>query len=136
MTVANVLTNNGEEWVVDRLIATSGTYSSSTGAYVGWGTGAGTSNKTDTTLFTHSNDPVSTNLASTNATLSKTGTGSAAKWQCVSTLPSTTSQTITNAGIWSGSNASTATLFVKGDFTGIPLSNGDSIQFTFTLDPS
>jgi hypothetical protein len=25
---------------------------------------------------------------------------------------------------------------VKGDFTGIPLVSGDSIQFTFTLDPS
>ena len=65
--MANVLTNLGEEWVVDRLIGTSGTYSSSTGAYVGWGTGAGTSNKTDTALFTQSNDPSSTAMVSTNA---------------------------------------------------------------------
>jgi hypothetical protein len=134
--MAVVVTNNGEEWIVDRLIATSGTYSSSTGAFAGWGTGAGTANKTDTTLFTQSNDPVSTNMASTNATLSKTGTGTTAKWQCVSTIPSTTTQTITNAGIWSSSNASTGTLFVKGDFTGIALANGDSIAFTFTLDPA
>jgi len=134
--MANVLTNLGEEWVVDRLIGTSGTYSSSTGAYVGWGTGAGTSNKTDTALFTQSNDPSSTAMVSTNASVTKTGTGSSAKWQCVSTLPSTSSQTITNAGIWAGANASSAALFVKGDFTGIPLVSGDSIQFTFTLDPS
>lgn len=134
--MATVLTNLGEEWIVDRIIGTSGTYSSSTGAYVGWGTGAGTSNKTDTALFTQSNDPSSTAMTSTNATLSKTGTSTTAKWQNVATLPSTSTQTITNAGCWSAANASTATLFIKGDFTGIALSSGDSIQFTFTLDPS
>jgi hypothetical protein len=134
--VATVLTALGREWIVDRLIGTSGTYSSSTGAYVGWGTGAGTAATSDTALFTQSNDPVSTAMVSTNATLSKTGSGATSKWQNVATLPSTTTQTITNAGIWSGANASTAALFVKGDFTGIALGNGDSIQFTFTLTPS
>lgn len=134
--MASVLNNLGEEWVVDRIVGTSGTYSSSTGAYVGWGTGAGTANKTDTALFTQSNDPSSTAMTSTNATISKTGTSTTAKWQCVSTLPSTTTQTITNAGVWSGANASSAALFVKGDFTGIPLVSGDSIQFTITLDPA
>ena len=132
--MASVLTEIGEEWVVDRLVATSGTYSATVGNYVGWGTGAGTAAKTQTALFTQSNDPVSTNMGT--GTVSKTGTTSAAKWQCVATLSSTTSQTITNAGTWSAANASTAALFVKGDFTGIPLVSGDSIQFTFTLDPA
>src|SRR3972149_2369993 len=94
--MASVLTNLGEEWVVDKLGATSGTYSTDVGNFVGWGTGAGTANKTDTTLFTESNDPVSSGR--TTGTVTKTGSGTAAKWQNVATVPSTTSQTITNAG--------------------------------------
>jgi hypothetical protein len=127
-----VLSNIGEEWVVDRLVGTSGTYSTDVGAHVGWGTGAGTANKTDTTLFTESNDPVSS--ARTVGAITKTGTTSTAKWQNVATVPSTTSQTITNAGTFKAGGA--VAMFLKGDFTGIPLANGDSIQFTFTLDPS
>lgn len=130
--MASVLTNIGEEWVVDRLVATSGTYSADVGNYVGWGTGAGTANKTDTTLFTESNDPVSSGR--TTGAVTKTGTTSTAKWQCVATVPSTSSQTITNAGTFKAGGA--VAMFIKGDFTGIPLASGDSIQFTFTLDPS
>jgi hypothetical protein len=130
--MASVLSNLGEEWVVDRLVGTSGTYSSDVGAHVGWGTGAGTANKTDTTLFTESNDPVSS--ARTVGAITKTGTGATAKWQNVATVPSTSAQTITNAGTFKAGGA--VAMFLKGDFTGIPLSNGDSIQFTFTLDPS
>jgi len=129
--MANVLTALGEEWVVDRLVG-SGTYGSSPGAYVGWGTGAGTADKADTSLFTESTDPGST--ARVSGTITKTGTGTAAKWQNVATLSSTSTQTITNAGTFTTTGA--ATLFVKGDFTGIALVNGDSIQFTFTLDPA
>ena len=130
--MASVLTELGEEWVVDRLVATSGTYSADVGNYVGWGTGAGTANKTDTTLFTESNDPVS--AGRTTGVVSKTGTTTAAKWQCVATVASTTSQTITNAGVFIAGGA--VAMLVKGDFTGIPLVSGDSIQFTFTLDPA
>ena len=130
--MASVLTNLGEEWVVDKLVATSGTYSTEVGNFVGWGTGAGTANKTDTTLFTESNDPVSS--ARTTGAVTKTGSGATAKWQCVATVPSTSSQTITNAGTFKAGGA--VAMFIKGDFTGIPLASGDSIQFTFTLDPS
>ena len=130
--MASVLTALGEEWVVDRLVATSGTYSADVGNYVGWGTGAGTANKTDTTLFTESNDPAS--ASRTTGAVTKTGTGTAAKWQCVATVPSTSTQTITNAGAFKAGGV--VAMFIKGDFTGIPLVTGDSIQFTFTLDPA
>jgi len=130
--MASVLTALGEEWVVDKLVATGGTFSTDVGNFVGWGTGAGTANKTDTTLFTESNDPVSSGR--TTGAVTKSGSGTAAKWQCVATVPSTSSQTITNAGTFKAGGA--VAMFVKGDFTGIPLANLDSIQFTFTLDPS
>jgi hypothetical protein len=132
---SQVLTNIGEEWVVDRLVGSGGTYSAAPGSFCHWGTGTGAASKTDTGLFTVSNDPASTNI--TTGTVSKSGSGSAAKWQCVSTVASTTTQTITNAGIFGNSNLSTNSyIFIHADFTGIALVNGDSIQFTWTLDPA
>ena len=129
--MANVLTNLGEEWVVDKLMG-SGGYTHA-GAYVGWGTGAGTAAKADTSLFTESTDPGS--AARVSGTITKAGSGgSTSKWQNVATLSATSTQTITNAGVFS--TTGTATMFIKGDFTGIALVSGDSIQFTFTLDPA
>lgn len=129
--MATTLVNLGEEWVVDRLVG-SGTYSTYTGAYVGWGTASRAESKTHTGLGGESTDPGS--ASRTSGTVSKTGTGSTAKWQNVNTIASTTTQTINEAGVFSA--AGSATMFVEGSFTGIALSSGDSIQFTFTLDPA
>jgi hypothetical protein len=131
--VANVLTNIGEEWVVDRLINAGGTYAGFAGNFVGWGTGAGTAVKSRTTLFTEHTDPA------TRATgvISKTGTQDTAKWQCVGTLTlGAGTPSITNAGTFSVATLGSGSLFLMGDFTPIPIQATDSIQFTFTLDPS
>jgi len=132
--MATVLTNNGEEWACERLAGVQGSgtnnVAANAGSHIGWGTGAGTAAKGDTTLFTESSDPA----ARVATAVTVTGTGSSAKYQATATLPSTTSQTITNAGLFSASSA--GVLFVKGDFTGIPLVSGDSIAFTITIDPS
>jgi len=132
--MATVLTNNGEEWAAERLAGVQGSGTNNVvanaGSHIGWGTGAGTAAKGDTTLFTESSDPAS--RVATSVTV--TGSGSTAKYQATATLSSTTSQTITNAGLFSASTV--GVLFVKGDFTGIPLVNGDSIAFTITIDPS
>jgi hypothetical protein len=136
--MAVVLVNGGEEWAAERLAGVQGSGTNNVAAvdghFIGWGTGAGTSAKGDTTLFTESADPGST--ARATGTVTVTGSGSTAKYQCQGTLSSTTTQTITNAGTFSSQSGGTNVLFIKGDFTGIPLVNGDSIQFTFTLDPS
>jgi hypothetical protein len=47
----------------------------------------------------------------------------------VGTITAGTTETITNAGLFDASTS--GNLFVKGDFTGIALNSGDSIQFTF-----
>jgi len=52
-------------------------------------------------------------------------------YQVVGTQTAGTSETITNAGLFDASTS--GNLFVKGDFSGIPLNNGDSIQFTFKV---
>jgi hypothetical protein len=122
--MATVLLNAGEEYVVDKLTETVQTQPQ----YIGWGTGAGTAAKADTDLFTPSAE------ARVAGTVSKQGTGSAAKWQNVATITSASVQTITNAAAFTASSAGTCV--IKGDHTGVALQIGDQITYTFTLDPS
>jgi hypothetical protein len=127
---AIVLTNVGEEYIVDKLTETVQTKPE----YVGWGTGGVASTKADTDLS------VTANEARVLATTSKTGSGSTAKYQAVATMTSASAQTITNAGLFtaagSGSPPTGASLIVHGDHTGVVLAIGDQIAYTITLDPS
>lgn len=116
--MATLLVNTGKAVVTSR-IKGSGTEPS----YVAWGTGAGTTSATDTTLF----NEVGTRTAGTSTQQTTSTTNDT--YQVVGTMTSGSSQTITNAGLFDASTS--GNLFVKGDFTGIALSNGDSIQFTF-----
>jgi len=118
--MATVLTQDGEEWIVDKLDETVQT----TGDYVGWGTGAGTAAKADHTLFTEASE----------ARVSATRTQPAAdKLRWVATLTCAgAGKTITNAGNFTA--ASSGTLIVHGDFTGITLNVGDKIEFTIDLE--
>lgn len=97
---------------------------------IGWGTGAGTTAKADSTLFTE----VLVNMTAggtdhTVGTASRvTTTNTLDTYQVTGTRAATAAGTITNAGLFDA--ASGGTLFLKGDFTGIGLANGDSIAFT------
>jgi hypothetical protein len=123
-SMANVLTNLGEQWCCDRLSGVSAL----DGHFIGWGTGAGTAAKADSTLFTEAAETRAT------ATITTNGTSSSAKYQAVATLVSLSVQTITNAANFTAVSA--GIMIVKGDFTGVPLQIGESITFTITLDPS
>ena len=119
--MATLLVNTGKAIVTNYLNGGAATQPK----YVGWGTGAGTTAATDTTLFTEVLPRVSgTTTQQTTSTTNDT-------YQVVATQTAGTSETITNAGVFDASTS--GNLFVKGDFTGIPLSNGDSIQFTFKV---
>lgn len=124
--MANVLTNNGEDWVAQR-VAGTGSLSSNNGTHIGMGTGGSTAAKGDTALGTE----VETRGATT---VSVTGSGSSAKYQAVATVAATATRAIIEMGLFSASSA--GTMFVRADFTTINLANGDSIQFTVTLDPA
>lgn len=116
--MATLLVNTGKAVVTNRIIG-SGTQPN----YVAWGTGAGTTAATDTTLFSETGSRVAgTSSQQTTSTTSDT-------YQVVGTLTAGSSLTITNAGLFDAS--SSGNLFVKGDFTGVALTSGDSIQFTF-----
>lgn len=116
--MATVLVNTGKAIVTNYLAGGAATQPK----YIGWGTGAGTAAITDTTLFTE-NGSRTTGTASQVTTTTTNDT-----FQVVGTLTAGSGLTITNAGTFDA--ASSGNLFVKGDFTGLVLASGDSIQFT------
>ena len=117
--MATVLTSAGEAYIVDRIQATSSLQADK----VGWGTGAGTAAKANTTLFTEAAE------ARVTATISQP---TADKIRYVATITSASAQTITNAGNFDATSG--GNLMVKGDFTGIVLANGDKIEFTIDCE--
>src|SRR3990167_6504355 len=116
--MATVVTDVGEQWIVDKLDESVQT----TASFVAWGTGAGTAGETDTTLFTEASEARVAGTASqpTSDTL-----------RYVATITADGAKTITNAGTFTASSG--GTLVVKGDFTGIVLALGDKIEFTINL---
>jgi hypothetical protein len=118
--MATLLVNTGKAVVTNRL-KSGGTEPN----YIAWGTGAGTTAATDTTLFTETGTRVlGTSTQQTTSTTSDT-------YQVVGTQTAGGTLAITNAGLFDAST--TGNLFAKGDFSTINLSSGDSIQFTFKV---
>lgn len=116
--MATVLTQVGEEWIVDMLDGGSvGTQ------YIGWGTGAGTAAKGDTALFTEASE---TRQAATRSQ------PAADKLRYVGTMTADATKTITNSGVLT--LVSGGVLIIHGDFTGIPLNQNDQIQFTIDME--
>lgn len=116
--MATKVVNNGLGILTNRMSA-AGTEPK----FIQWGTGAGTTAVTDTTLFTPAAEAL---VSGTSSRVTTTVTNDT--YQVVGTITSASAQTITNAGLFDAISA--GTLFLKGDFTGIPLAIGDSIQFT------
>lgn len=116
--MATLLVNGGKAIVTNR-IKGAGTEPN----YVAWGTGAGTTSATDTTLFSETGSRTAgTSTQQTTSTTNDT-------YQVVGTLTAGGTLAITNAGLFDA--VSSGNLFVKGDFSTINLTTGDSIQFTF-----
>ena len=119
--MATLLVNTGKAVVTNRV--KNGATGATEPNYVAWGTGAGTTALTDTTLFTETGSRVAgTSSQQTTSTTNDT-------YQVIGTLTAGGTLAITNAGLFDASTS--GNLFVKGDFTTINLSSGDSIQFTF-----
>jgi hypothetical protein len=117
--VANIFTTVGEGYTADVF---DGTISAAANHYVGWGTGAGTAAKADTTLFTE---------AAEARVITTRSQPTASQNRFVGTITSASGQTISNAGILTA--LTVGSLLLHSDFTGIALLTGDAIQFTFTL---
>lgn len=97
--------------------------------FIGIGSGAGTTAATDTTLFTEYTSGTWTGYARTsNAGTQQTTSTTNDTAQFQGTFTAGAAQTVTNAGCFDASTV--GNLFIKGDFTGVVLANGDSIQVT------
>lgn len=119
--MATLLVNTGKAVVTNRV--KNGATGATEPNYVAWGTGTGTTAVADTTLFTETGTRTAgTSTQQTTSTTNDT-------YQVVGTMTAGGALAITNAGLFDAST--TGNLFVKGDFTTINLSSGDSIQFTF-----
>ena len=119
--MATLLVNTGKAIITNYLNGGAATQPK----YVAWGTGAGTTAATDTTLFTE----VTPRVTGTTSQVTTSTTNDT--YQVVGTQTAGTTETITNAGLFDASTS--GNLFVKGDFTGVPLNSGDSIAFTFKV---
>lgn len=119
--MATLLVNTGKAIVTNYLNGGAATVPK----YIAWGTGAGTTALTDTTLFTETG----TRVLGTGSQVTTTTTNDT--FQVVGTQTAGGTLAITNAGLFDAST--TGNLFAKGDFTTINLSSGDSIQFTFKV---
>jgi hypothetical protein len=120
--MATLLVNTGKAIVTNRV--KNGSTGTTEPNYIHWGTGSGTTSATDTGLFSPASEA---RVAGTSSIITTTTTNDT--YQVVGTLTSSSAQTITNAGLFDA--ATGGNLFVKGDFSGIPLQANDSIQFTF-----
>ena len=127
--MATLLVNTGRAIVTSRING-SGT----TPSYVAWGTGAGTTAIGDVTLFSEVNGAgAASGTRVTGTSTQQTTTVTNDTYQVVGTVSASTALTITNAGLFDTATFTSGagpTLFIKGDFTGIALNSGDSIQFT------
>jgi len=117
--MASLLVNVGKEWTIDKLNETIQT----TGDYIAWGTGAGTTTITDTELFTEASE------GRVLASRSKVGIN---KIRWIGTLTANSPKTITNVGNFTSLVG--GTLICKKDFTGIPLETGWMVEFTIELE--
>ena len=117
--MATLLVDTGKAIVTNYLAGGAATQPK----YVAWGTGAGTTSASDTTLFSE------TGSRTTGTATQQTTSTTNDTYQVIGTLTASGTVTITNAGLFDANTS--GNLFVKGDFTGIGLTSGDSIQFTF-----
>jgi len=106
-----VLTQDGEEWIVD-LMADVATYGT-------WGTGVAEAAKTDTDMGTESAEDRE------SCTITQP---SADKIQYVWEITATDTRAITEAGIFSAETE--GTLYFHASFSAINLASGDKIEFT------
>lgn len=121
--MATLVVNKGKEIIVDRIMG-AGTEPK----YIAWGTGAGTAAAADTTLFTEGPEARTTGTSSKVTTTTTNDT-----YQVTGTITASGTRAVTNAGLFDVVTSSSGNLFVKGDFTTVNLSNGDSIALTIKV---
>ena len=129
--MATLMVNKGRDITTARLRAVG-----AEPLNIAWGTGAGTTAAADTTLFTEAlvNMSAGTTDHTVGTSSQVTTTTTNDTYQVTGTRTATAAGTITNAGLFDA--ASGGSLYMKGDFAGVALANGDAIAFTFKVQYS
>lgn len=122
--MATVFTDVGKAITTDRV--KNGDTGATEPNYAAWGTGATGATVTATTLSTEASE---TRVAGTSTQQTTAVTNDT--YQVVATITADGTKTITNAGLFDA--ITTGNLYMLGDFTGIPLTASDAIQFTFKV---
>lgn len=134
--MATLIVNTGHAITTGRMIGA--TPAQAEPRYVGWGTGAGTTSATDTTLFGEKAADLvtATGARATGTSTETTTTVTNDTYQVTATITATGAGTVTNAGLFDNAAIGSGNLYMKGDFAGIGLATGDSITFTIQVKHS
>ncbi len=132
--MANVLTNIGKRIVTGRLLSTApgaGTPGSAAPVHIGWGTGTAVAAATDTALGAEAAEARTAGTSSQYTTTTTNDT-----LQVTGTITAIAAKSISEAALFDLTKAQSGTvpagnMFIRGDFTAVPLDTGDSIAFTF-----
>ena len=114
--MATVFCDCGTAWLTQLMNATI----AATTYVIGWGEGAGTAAKANTTLFSEvqARETGVTSISAFN------------QEQWTATMTATAVRSITNAGLFHNTSG---TLLIKGDFSTLALAQNDRVSFTITL---
>lgn len=124
--MATVIVDGGLAIVTNRLIS-AGTEPK----YSGLGTGAGTAVVGGTSLFTENGTSFNPDGRVTGTSSRVTTTKTNDTYQVIATHTADATVTVTNAGLFDAVSA--GNLFLHGDFTGVALNSGDSLQITYKV---
>lgn len=98
--------------------------------FASWGTGAGVTAATDTALFTETTNSGGAGRVTGTSSIQTTNVSNDT-YQVLATLTAPSGITVTNAALFDLVTIGSGNMFMKGDFTGIPLLASDSLQLTF-----
>lgn len=116
------LVDNGLKAIVDELVTLT-KYK-----YVAWGTGTTAATTTNTAMETIAAPTTTTAVTGTVSAITTNTTNDT--YQVVATITAGGTLSIAEVGIFNQATVSGATMFLRGTFTAISLSSGDSIEFT------
>ena len=100
--------------------------------YIGWGTGTNPATKAATALQAEAAETATTKVTATSFTQSTVNYTNDAITAVGTVTCAGAGKTITEAGLFSA-NSGSPTMDIYGTFSGLPLSVGDAIQFTFAV---
>ena len=139
----NEVVNGGENCVLKMLFGGGGPTATGNNVCVGqttapWtiiaiGTNSTTAYETQTQLKAEENGTLARGMASTQTWTNGTGDGTAAKIQLSKTFTSDSTTTIVESGLFNSTTISGSGMLARQTFSGVALSNGDSITVTWTF---